>query len=83
MLIESNPFLRRNTVNTDINLRFNLKLIDLILRLSKNTISEEEFKGIEKIQKEVIDLVKNRSLVNNLDIDYINKKIREKSDYIL
>ena len=83
VLIESNPFLRRNTVNTDINLRFNLKLIDLILRLSKNTISEEELKGIEKIQKEVIDLVKNRSLVNNLDIDYINKKIREKSDYIL
>ena len=83
VLIESNPFLRRNTVNTDINLRFNLKLIDLILRLSKNTISEEELKGIEKIQKEVIDLVKNRSLVNNLDIDYINKKIREKSDYMV
>ena len=81
ILVESNPFLRRNTVNTDINLRFNLKLIDLILRLSKNTISEEELKGIEKIQKEVIDLVKNRSLFNNLDIDYINKKIRTKSDY--
>ena len=83
VLIESNPFLRRNTVNTDINLRFNLKLIDLILRLSKNTISEEELKGIEKIQKEVTDLVKNRSLFNNLDIDYINKKIREKSEYMV
>jgi len=83
VLIESNPFLRRNTVNTDINLRFNLKLIDLILRLSKNTISEEELKGIEKIQKEVTDLVKNRSLFNNLDIDYINKKIRKKSDYMM
>ena len=83
VLIESNPFLRRNTVNTDINLRFNLKLIDLILRLSKNTISEEELKGIEKIQKEVTDLVKNRSLFNSLDIDYINKKIREKSDYMV
>ena len=83
VLIESNPFLRRNTVNTDINLRFNLKLIDLILRLSKNTISEEELKGIEKIQKEVTDLVKNRSLFNSLDIDYINKKIREKSEYMV
>jgi len=83
VLIESNPFLRRNTVNTDINLRFNLKLIDLILRLSKNTISEEELNGIEKIQKEVTDLIKNRSLFNNRDIDYINKKIREKSDYMV
>ena len=83
ILVESNPFLRRNTVNTDINLRFNLKLIDLILRLSKNTISEEELKGIEKIQKEVTDLVKNRSLFNNLDIDYINEKLRKKSDDML
>ena len=47
VLVESNPFLRRNTVNTDINLRFNLKLIDLILRLSKNTISE----GVERHRK--------------------------------
>ena len=51
VLVESNPFLRRNTVNTDINLRFNLKLIDLILRLSKNTVSEEELKDIKKTQK--------------------------------
>ena len=83
VLVESNPFLRRNTVNTDINLRFNLKLIDLILRLSKNTVSEEEFKDIKKIQKEITELVKNRSLFNDLDIDYINKKIREKSDYMV
>jgi len=83
VLVESNPFLRRNTVNTDINLRFNLKLIDLILKLSKDTISKEELKDIEKIKNEIIELVKNRSLFNNLDIDYINKKIRTKSDYMV
>ena len=83
ILLESNPIIRRNTVNTDVNLRFNLKLINLILKLSKNTISEEELKDIEKIQNEVTDLVKNRSLNDNLDIDYINEKIRKKSDYMV
>ena len=83
ILVESNPFLRRNTVNTDINLRFNLRLIDLILKLSKDTISEDELNDMEKIQKEITDLIKNRSLFNNLDIDYINKKIRKKSDYMV
>ena len=83
VLIESNPFLRRNTVNADINLRFNLKLIDLILKLSKDTISKEELKDVEKIKNEIVELVKNRSLFNNLDIDYINKKIRKKSDYMV
>ena len=83
ILVESNPFLRRTTVNTDIILRFNINLIKLILKLSKDTISEDELNDMEKIQKEITDLIKNRSLFNSLDIDYINKKIREKSDYMV
>ena len=83
ILVESNPFLRRTTVNTDIILRFNVNLIKLILKLSKDTISEDELNDMKKIQKEITDLIKNRSLFNNLDIDYINKKIREKSDYMV
>jgi hypothetical protein len=82
VLIESNPFLRRTTVNTDIILRFNLRLTDLILKLSKDTISEDELNDMKKNQKEITDLIKNRSLFNDLDIDYINKKIRKKSDYM-
>jgi len=83
VLIETNPFLRRNTVNVDIILRSNIKLMELILKLSKDTISEDELNDMEKIQKEITDLIKNRSLFNNLDIDYINQKIREKSDYMV
>ena len=83
VLVESNPFLRRTTVNTDIILRFNVNLINLVLKLSKDTISEDELNDMKKIQKEITDLIKNRSLFNNLDIDYINKKIRKKSDYMV
>ena len=83
ILVESNPFLRRTNVNTDIILRFNVNLINLVLKLSKDTISEDELNDMKKIQKEVTDLIKNRSLFNNLDIDYINKKIRKKSDYMM
>ena len=83
ILVESNPFLRRTTVNTDIILRFNVNLINLVLKLSKDTISEDELNDMKKFQNEITDLIKNRSLFNNLDIDYINKKIREKSDYMV
>jgi hypothetical protein len=58
-------------------------LINLVLKLSKDTISEDELNDMKKIQKEVTDLIKNRSLFNNLDIDYINEKIRKKSDYMM
>ena len=83
VLLETNPVLRRNAVNTDIILRLNTNLIDLIVKLSKNTISEEELKNIEKIRKEIIELVKNRTFFNNLDIDYINENLRKKSDYLV
>ena len=83
ILLESNPILRRSTVNQDVNLRYQLLLTALILKLSKGTISEDELNDLKKIQKEITDLIKNRSLFNNLDIDYINKNIREKSDYMV
>ena len=83
ILVESNPFLRRTTVNTDIILRLNVNLINLVLKLSKDTISEDELNDMKKAQKEITDLIKNRTLFNNLDIDYINKKIRKKSDYMV
>ena len=83
VLVETNPLMRRNVVNTDIILRLNTNLIALILKLSKNVSSEEELKNVEKIQKEITELVKNRSLFNNLDIDYVNENIRKKSDYMM
>ena len=83
VLLETNPVLRRNSVNTDIILRLNTNLIYLIVKLSKNTISEEELKNIEKFQKEITDLIKNRTFFNNIDIDYINENIRKKSDYLV
>ena len=83
VLVETNPLMRRNVVNTDIILRLNTNLIALILKLSKNASNEEELKNVEKIQEEIIELIKNRSLFNNLDIDYVNENIRKESDYMM
>ena len=83
ILVESNPILRRTTVNADMNLRFSIKLFDLLLKLSKNKVSEDELNDAKKIQNEIIDLIKNRSLSNELDMNYMTEKIRKKSDYVL
>ena len=83
ILVESNPILRRTTVNADMNLRFSIKLFDLLLKLSKNKVSEDELNDAKKLQNEIIDLIKNRSLSNELDMNYMNEKMRKKSDYVL
>ena len=83
ILVESNPILRRTTVNADMNLRFSIKLFDLLLKLSKNKVSEDELNDAKKIQNEIINLIKNRSLSNEFDMNYMNEKMRKKSDYVL
>ncbi len=78
VLIESNPFLRRNTVNSEILLRFNMKLTSMLLKISqKETIDKKELEEIEKMQKDMTDLFKKRSLTNNFDIDFVNSEIRK------
>ena len=48
VLIESNPYQRRNTVNGEINLKLNLKLISMLIKLSKNeSLSENDIKDIQ------------------------------------
>ena len=50
ILVESNPYQKRNTVNSELNLRLNLKLITMILKLSrKENLSEAEIQEITKI----------------------------------
>ena len=83
ILVESNPILRRTTVNADMNLRFSIKLFDLLLKLSKNKVSEDELNDAKKTQNEIINLIKNRSLSDELDMNYMNEKMRKKSDYVL
>ena len=54
VLIESNPYQRRNTVNAEINLRLNLKILAMMLKISrKESISESEIQEIEKLSDEI------------------------------
>ncbi len=76
ILVESNPYVRRNTVNLDMTIRLNLKLLSLILKLSKKeTVDEKEIEEIEKLQKHIVNMVQNRSLTDQIDMDYLMKEI--------
>ncbi len=74
--IESNPYQRRNTVNAEINLRLNLKILAMMLKISrKESFSESEIQEIEKLSNEIKNFSEKRNIKNNLDIDFIKKEI--------
>ncbi len=82
IMIESNPYIARNTVNADLSLKLNLKLISLLLRMSNGEkIEKNERDEIEKLHNEISKFIVKRNFKNNLDIDFVKKEI-SKSHYI-
>lgn len=78
VLIESNPYQRRNTVNGELNLRLNLKIISAILKISKqDKISDSDIKDIEKVYQEIKDFSSDRNFGNDLDLSFIKKELRK------
>ena len=78
---ESNPYLSRNTVNADLSLKLNLKLISLLLKMSTGEkIDKNEIDEIGKLHHDILKFVDERNFKNNLDIDFLKKEI-SKSHY--
>ena len=78
VLIESNPYQRRNTVNGELNLRLNLKIFSIILKMSKQEkLSDSDLKDIEKLYDEIKDFSSDRNFENNLDLDFLKKEIKK------
>ena len=76
VMIESNPYITRNTVNADLSLKLNLKLISLLLRMSNGEkIEKNEIDEIEKLHNEISKFVEKRNFKNDLDIEFVKKEI--------
>ena len=76
VLIESNPYQRRNTVNGEINLRLNLKILTIMLKISKKeSFSESEIQEIRELSDEIKNLSEKRNTKNNLDMDFIKNEV--------
>ncbi len=78
ILLESNPYQRRTIVNTEIILQLMLQLIELNLKLSQNgKLTKDEEQEISKLHKTLFDFVGSRTFSNNIDLDYLKKKINQ------
>ena len=64
--VESNPYLSRNTVNADLSLKLNIKSISLLLKMvNDEKIEKNEIAEIERLRRDVTQLVGERSFKNN------------------
>jgi len=71
---EVNPYVRRNLINSEMNLELNLKILNLILKLSnQEKLSDTELNQIEISRQELVDFVNKRTIKNKDDLKYLKK----------
>ena len=69
--VESNPYQARVLVNTQFSLALNMKLTDILLKLSlKQEISEKEISEIQELQKNFLEHIQDRTISNKKDQSY-------------
>ena len=74
VMYETNPWARRIFVNSELTLQINQKLLDLILRISKNEkISGDDISRIYEIQEKLNKFTEERTLSNKKDLNFMNK----------
>ncbi len=75
---EANPFVRRNLINSEMNLELNLKILDLILKLSnQEKLNDDEINQVKKTKEKLDDFINKRTIKSKDDLQYL-KKIMEK-----
>jgi hypothetical protein len=75
---EANPFLRRNLINSEINLELTLMMLNIMSGLSNDKkLTEDELNKIRESKNILSDFINNRSIKNNKDLEYLKKLMDE------
>ena len=73
---EVNPYMRRNLINSEINLELNLMILNLLSKLSNNEkLNEDELNKIQESRNILNNFIDKRSIKNNKDLEYLKKLI--------
>jgi hypothetical protein len=71
---ESNPYGRRIFVNSELNVKLNLELMELILKISNGgKLSENDLSRINSIKDELKQFTNERTLENTKDLEFMKE----------
>ena len=76
VFIESNPYQRRNIVNSTILVSLTMKLNEMMFKMAKNEkLTSKEIEEIEKLQNDMKKFTNERKFSNKKDLEYLRDKI--------
>ena len=76
--VETNPYLCRHVANTELTLNLQVKMVDILLKISDNEkLTDKEISQIKELNEEIIKHKDKRTFRNKLDLKYIKDNIRK------
>ena len=70
ILIETNPYVLRTLVNSDMSVILNLKMLTLLQKIGEDKLTDEQKKEIQDIENELLKFTKNRKFRNKKDEEF-------------
>ena len=71
---ESNPFVRRTLINSELTLKINQELISLLLKMQKGEkIDDNVLEQVQETQTEISRFVEKRTIFSKEDLEYLRK----------
>ena len=72
---ETNVYQARTLVNSEISVKLNMKLLDMIIKMSKNKeISHEDYEELTKLQKKLTTFTSDRTFKNKMDLQFLTNE---------
>jgi hypothetical protein len=78
IMVETNPYQRRSIVNTELLIEINLKLLEFLIRSSKDEkMNEQEIKDLMEKNKIISEHMKKRTFSNDIDLNFLRKVLKQ------
>ena len=71
---ETDAYKARTLVNTEIAIRLNMKLLDMIMKISKKQeLSAEDYQEIEILREKLVTFTGDRTFKNKMDLKFLRE----------
>ena len=80
ILMETQPYMVRSLVNSEMLLNINLKILEILKSISEEKLSATQKEEVSKLEKQLVDFVNKRQFRDNKDREFFLDMDKKKLD---
>ena len=73
VMLSANPYTRRALINSELNVELNIKISEILMKMSNNQDTKQEMLELKAIHDKITEFVNDRKFSNDKDLDYLKK----------